>query len=100
MLEANPETVCAAEQEADEASGVERVLGSPAPHFRRLWMDLAANYTSLFRNFLGLNLWLDGFDQVRPRVPRARLHARPTAPSHTATHPLLRVKSSVLLSLV
>ena len=86
VLEATPETICgvgspperspvgAAKKgepngEAESAVGALSQLLPPAPHFGRIWSDLMANYGSLYANFLGLNLWLDGFDQVMVLAP-------------------------------
>ena len=94
LLEASPDAICAAHHPQSDggpqregrdggdnpnARGVPamsksadakaRTLLPPAPQFRRIWFELNENYGALFRNFLGLNLWLDSFDQVMVLAP-------------------------------
>ena len=63
VLETTPGAIC------EPAARQDGTLQSPAPYFVRLWAEIRANYTALFANFLGLNLWLDCFDQVMVLAP-------------------------------
>ena len=90
MLEASPESICTLERDGEPSAP--RVLGPPAPHFRRLWRDLASNYSALFRTFLGLNLWLDTFDQLMVLTPYVLV-----APMLFASDPAHRVTLGTLV---
>ena len=78
VLEATPEVICGRQRDSSDdvssptssSSAAERLrLMPPAPHFKRLWSELHDNYSALFKNFLGLNLWLDCFDQFMVVAP-------------------------------
>ena len=99
VLEATPDTICHAEARDETVASLGHTppLPSPAPYFVGLWRALRANYEALYRNFLGLNLWLDFFDQVMvvaPYVLVAPLLFAPSAATRITLGTLVQTSNS------
>jgi peptide/bleomycin uptake transporter len=76
LLEAVPKAVCikpsdegkpAEDEEFDSDPGAPVSLQKQS--FELIWFQLDANYSNLFKNFLGLNYWLTSFDQLLIILP-------------------------------
>ena len=82
VLETTPELICGVRQnKTADLPEAPQLLAPPAPFFTRLWRALVDNYSALFRNFLGLNLWLDCSDQfISPPSPSISLHLQSALP--------------------
>ena len=65
VLEVTPESICELESQGHNKGR----LRSAAQYFMPLWRALSQNYRALFANFLGLNLWLEAFDQIMVLAP-------------------------------